>query len=89
MNHAIEVWLTYKKLYIFQVHNSMGFGGKYTPMEKEMATHSSTLTSRIMEQFIASQRVGHSWSDLAAPALHEQEELCRFIPFTENVHKTL
>ena len=68
MNHAIEVWLTYKKLYILQVHNSMGFGGKYTPMEKEMATHSSTLAWRIpwreepgRLQSMGSQRVGHDW----------------------------
>lgn len=32
MNHAIEVWLTYKKLYILQVHDSVGFGGKYAPI---------------------------------------------------------
>ena len=35
-----------------------------------------------MEQFMGSR-------DLAAAALYKQEELCRFIPFTENVHKTL
>ena len=50
--------------------------GQEDPLEKEMATHSSTLAWKIpwtekpgRLQSMGSQRVGHDWSDLAAAVL--------------------
>ena len=46
--------------------------GRENPLEKEMATHSSTLAWKIpwmeepgMLQYMGSQRVGHDWINLA------------------------
>ena len=55
-------------------------------LEKEMATHSSVLAWRIPgtgeaggPPSMGSHRVGHDWSDLAAPAAATAEEMDKFL----------
>ena len=57
--------------------------GQEDTLEKEMATHSSTIAQEIlwMEeperlQSLGSQRVGHDWSDLAAAAAAAAAAIC-------------
>ena len=73
--------------------------GQEDLLEKEVATHSSTLAWRILwteepgRLQTGSQRVGHDWSDLAHPLLISQRidyrgerNLCQ-IPFLEKSHE--
>ena len=63
--------------------------GREDPLEKKMATHSSTLAWRIpwMEehgrlQFMGSQRVGHDWATSLSPsALHPRVSQLIFLDF--------